>query len=212
MLRKWLLALAVCCGLAAASLATFFWWPNATAGSNDASNPIRQSGPKVQTELLPAKPLTVSARFIRRYENKEDKPCLLVACTARNISKTRQDFWMWSSSRFSNWTTDNPAVQIQEQDAMRNFEYADFLEPGAALEDRIYVTINSAVWKEAITFRVGFVPCVPDKQRLELYNSSVAVQQGNCPPSVSPLVGPFWSDKVTITAKIIDELEKRTPD
>jgi hypothetical protein len=103
-------------------------------------------------------------------------------------------------------------VHIQEWNCRSNFPEADFLEPDETLVQKLSVVIDPTVRRKAITFRLGFVPHVPDDDSLEFFNNSVAVREGACPPSRSPLVGPLWSDKVTITPQMLGQAIKLAPE
>ena len=112
MTRQSLLILVTLCGLAVASYCLWF----------DADDSLPKTGwlnagvdQEKRGDHSPA-PLQIAVSFLGREGSN-----YYVACTARNITATRLDFWVWTCSRYDNWLTDNNAVTIEMWECRGNF-------------------------------------------------------------------------------------------
>jgi len=108
-----------------------------------------------------------------------------VATVVRNAGSTEQSLTVWDCSYQAQWTSDNPAVRVDDVACMQNVAGKIRLKPGGSYRRSLSVHVHldsSQMDEKAVTFRLGYGPYAYFTDQ-----------------SAGPRTPLFWSNPVTVT-------------
>lgn len=108
-----------------------------------------------------------------------------LATVVRNDGSTEQSLIVWDCSYQAQWTSDNPAVRLEDVACLQNVAGKVKLKPGSTYRRSLPVHVHlasSQLGRKEVTFRLGYGP-----------HAYFRDQSGQ---SRNPL---FWSNPVTVT-------------
>jgi hypothetical protein len=115
----------------------------------------------------------------------KDDETFSVVIVVRNPGSTEQSLIVWDCSYQDQWTSDNPAVRVDDVACMQNVPEKIKLKPGDSYRRSLSVHVHltsSQIDRKEVTFRLGYGPH--------------AYSAGQNAEPKTPL---FWSNAVTVT-------------